>query len=85
MCPAKKDVLETLSKILQTYIWLSSYFISELLAWLLFNFCLFFDSAKEASNDVTTFWNLTFYHYTETSSFLRKYYMLMSSKSKSFH
>ena len=41
---------------------------------------LFFDSAREASNDVNTFLNLRF-----ISCFLRKYYMLTSSKLRRLH
>ena len=46
---------------------------------------LFFDSAKEASNDVNTFFELKIYQETKTSCFLRKYYMLTSSKLRRFH
>ena len=42
---------------------------------------LFFDSAREASNDVNTFLNLRFIKKQKPAGvFLRKYYMLTSSK-----
>ena len=40
---------------------------------------LFFDSAKEASNDVNTFLNLRFIKKQKPAVFLRNYYMLTSS------
>ena len=46
---------------------------------------LFFDSAREASNDVNTFLNLRFIKKQEPAVFLRKYYMLTSSKLRRFH
>ena len=56
----QKVVLEISSKILQKYLKLSSYPVNELWVWLLLKFCLFFDSAKEASSDVSTFLNMRF-------------------------
>ena len=48
--------------------------------------CLFFDSAEGASNDVNTFLNLRFIKKQNRNQlFLRKYYMLTSSKLKRFH
>ena len=41
---------------------------------------LFFDSAREASNDVNTFLNLRFIKKQKPAVFLRKYYMLTISK-----
>ena len=41
---------------------------------------LFFDSAREASNDVNTFLNLRFVEKQKPAVFLRKYYMLTISK-----
>ena len=46
---------------------------------------LFFDSAREASNDVDTFLNLRFIKKQKLAVFLRKYYMLTSSKLRRFH
>ena len=43
----KKGVLEIWRKILQKYLWLSSYFVNELWAWLLLNFCLFLTAQKK--------------------------------------
>ena len=51
----KKGVPEISSKVFQKYLWLSSYLVNELWIWLLLKFCLLYDSAKEASSDVTTF------------------------------
>ena len=45
---------------------------------------LFLDSAREASNDVNTFSNLRFIKKQKPALFLRKYYMLTSSKLR-FH
>ena len=45
---------------------------------------LFFDSAREASNDVNTFLNLRFIKKQKPAVFLRKYYMLTISKLR-FH
>ena len=56
----KKGVPEISSRILQKYLSLSSYLVNELLVYLLLKFCLIFDSAKEASSDVTTFLNMRF-------------------------
>ena len=44
---------------------------------------LFFDSAREASNDVNIF--LRFIKKQKPAVFLRKYYMLTSSKLRRFH
>ena len=46
---------------------------------------LFFDSEREASNDVNTFLNLRFIKEQKLAVFLRKYYMLTSSKLRRFH
>ena len=46
---------------------------------------LFFDSARETSNYVNTFLNLRFIKKQEPAVFLRKYYMLTSSKLRRFH
>ena len=47
---------------------------------------LFFGSAEEASNDVNTFLNLRFIKKQNRNQlFLRKYYMLTSSKLRRFH
>ena len=46
---------------------------------------LFFDSAKEASNNAKTFLNLKFIKKQKTTFFWRKYYMLTSSKLRRFH
>ena len=46
---------------------------------------LFFDSARETSNDVNTFLNLKFIKKQEPAVFMRKYYMLTSSKLRRFH
>ena len=46
---------------------------------------LVFDSAKEASNDVTTFLKLRFINKQKLALFTCWYYMLMSSKARSFH
>ena len=46
---------------------------------------LFFDSAKEASINVTTFLKLRFITEQKPALFLEKYYMLTSSKSRRFH
>ena len=46
---------------------------------------LFFDSAREASNDVDTFLNLRFIKKQKSAGFLRKYYMLTTSKLRMFH
>ena len=46
---------------------------------------LFFDSAKEASNNAKTFLHLKFIKKQKTTFFLRKYYMLTSSKLRRFH
>ena len=44
----------------------------------------FFDSAREANNDVNTFFNLRFIKKQKTAVFFRKYYMITSSKLKGF-
>ena len=44
----------------------------------------FFDSAREASNDVNTFFNLKFIKKQKTAGFFRKYYMITCSKLKGF-
>ena len=46
---------------------------------------LFSDSVREASNDVNTFLNLRFIKKEISCFFLRKYYMLTSSKLRRFH
>ena len=46
---------------------------------------LFFDSAGEVSNDVNILFNLRFIKKQNTAGFLRKYYMLKSSKLRRFH
>ena len=47
---------------------------------------LFFDSAREASNDVNTFLSLRFMKKQKPAGvFLRKYYMPTSSKLKRFY
>ena len=46
---------------------------------------LFFGSAREASNDVDTFLNLRFIKKQKSAGFLRKYYMLTTSKLRMFH
>ena len=45
---------------------------------------LFFDTAREASSDINTFLNLRFIKKQKPAVFLRKYYMLTSSKSRRF-
>ena len=46
---------------------------------------LFFDSEREASKDVDTFLNLRFIKKQKPAVFLRKYFMLTSSKLRMFH
>ena len=77
----KKCVLKSLNKVLQQYVQLSSYLVNKLWVWMLLNFCLFFDSAKEPSSDVTNFLNMRFIT-TQKPAFFRKYYMLTSSQVK---
>ena len=58
----KIGVPEISSKVFQKYLWLSSYLVNELWVWLLLKFCLLYDSAKEASSDVTTFSEYEIHH-----------------------
>ena len=46
---------------------------------------LFFESAREASNDVNTFLNLRFIKKQKPVVFLGNYYRLTRSKLKRFH
>ena len=45
---------------------------------------LFFDTAREASNDVNNFLNLRFVKKQKPAVFLRIYYMLTSSKLRGY-
>ena len=44
----------------------------------------FFGSAREASNDVNTFFNVRFIKTQKTAVFFRKYYIITSSELKGF-